>query len=188
MQQISNAVDGVLYQDENGRFADFHSLRHTTGSMLAASGVNPKVAQSLMRHSTVELTLGRYSHIYKGQETDAIASLPDLTAPSQQRLEARATGTDDLPVLTIDTAQKSLAKSLAKTCEKTTISANVDEQIAENQNYSKTAFPSEKPHFPSENKTGQDGNRTRTPLRAGDFKSPASANSATRPTLSDKHL
>lgn len=88
------AAAGIEYVDAAGKFCDFHSLRHTTGSMLAAAGVNPKVAQALMRHSTIELTLGRYSHIYKGQETDAIASLPDLAAPSQQAQEARATGTD----------------------------------------------------------------------------------------------
>lgn len=29
---------------------DFHALRHTFGSLLAASGVHPKTAQKLMRH------------------------------------------------------------------------------------------------------------------------------------------
>ncbi len=32
----------VLFDAE--RYADFHCLRHTTGSLLAASGVHPKVA------------------------------------------------------------------------------------------------------------------------------------------------
>jgi len=37
---------------DNGRGKiGFHSLRHTTASLLAASGAHPKVAQSIMRHS-----------------------------------------------------------------------------------------------------------------------------------------
>jgi len=142
---------GIEYQDAAGRFADFHSLRHTTGSLLAASGVHPKVAQSIMRHSTIELTLGRYSHIYKGQETDAIAALPDLTQPSQQRQEARGTGTDDFIVKTDE-------KKLPKICPK---SANQGENIRtipnNSQNkeavgsYSKTAILSEKSGFLGKN-------------------------------------
>lgn len=58
----------------------FHSLRHSFGSMLAASGVHPKTAQQLMRHSDINLTLSRYTHVFRGQETDAINALPDLDA------------------------------------------------------------------------------------------------------------
>jgi len=75
---------------------DFHSLRHTTGSLLAASGVHPKVAQSIMRHSDINLTMSRYTHIFRGQESEAVAKLPDLSLPSKQ--SQKATGTDDLKV------------------------------------------------------------------------------------------
>lgn len=47
----------LCYVDAAGSVVDFHALRHTTGSMLAASGVHPKVAQSLMRHSSIDLTM-----------------------------------------------------------------------------------------------------------------------------------
>jgi len=83
---------GIPYVDESGRYADFHSLRHTTGSLLAASGVHPKVAQSIMRHSDINLTMSRYTHTLTGQEAQAIESLPDFSAPSKQA--QRATGTD----------------------------------------------------------------------------------------------
>lgn len=33
---------GIDYEDASGRVIDFHALRHTTGSLLAASGVHPK--------------------------------------------------------------------------------------------------------------------------------------------------
>ena len=69
----------IAYLDESGRYADFHCLRHTTGSLLAAAGVHPKVAQAIMRHSKVDLTLNRYSHVYAGQTSEAIKNLPDLS-------------------------------------------------------------------------------------------------------------
>ncbi|HQL76018.1 MAG TPA: tyrosine-type recombinase/integrase, partial [Phycisphaerae bacterium] len=73
-----------------------HSSRHTTGSRLAAAGVHPKVAQAVMRHSDINLTMSRYTHVFRGQETDAVAALPDLgVAPAKQ--SARATGTDGKP-------------------------------------------------------------------------------------------
>jgi hypothetical protein len=85
---------GIPYVDKAGQYADFHSLRRTTGSLLAASGVHPKVAQSIMRHSDINLTMSRYSHVLRGQESEAIAGLPDLSLPSRQSQQAKATGTD----------------------------------------------------------------------------------------------
>ena len=75
------AAAGIDYRDDAGRVADFHSLRHTAGTLLAATGVHPKVAQSLMRHSDINLTMSRYNHVLIGQESDAVAGLPDLAAP-----------------------------------------------------------------------------------------------------------
>jgi len=52
---------------DNGRGKlDFHSLRHTTGSLFAASGVHPKTTQNLLRHSTIDLTMNIYTHSVKG--------------------------------------------------------------------------------------------------------------------------
>ncbi len=94
--QDRKARDGtrfLCYADDAGRVADFHALRHTAGSLLAASGAHPKVAQAIMRHSDVNLTLSRYSHVYAGQEADAVSALPDLNM--QARQSVRATGTDN---------------------------------------------------------------------------------------------
>lgn len=57
---------------------DFHALRHSFGSMLAAAGVHPKTAQTLMRHSTITLTLDRYSHSFREAETAAVNALPSF--------------------------------------------------------------------------------------------------------------
>ena len=86
---------GIGYCDNAGRVADFHAMRHTFISNLARSGVHPKVAQSLARHSTITLTMDRYSHTLIGEQADALKGLPDLTAPIAD--EMRKTGTDDRP-------------------------------------------------------------------------------------------
>jgi integrase len=87
---------GLAYRDEDGLVADFHALRHTFISNLARGGVHPKVAQSLARHSTITLTMDRYSHTLVGEQAEALGVLPDLSRPAAQ--EAGATGTDNLPV------------------------------------------------------------------------------------------
>ena len=85
-------TDFLKYIDTAGRYADFHGLRHTTGSLLAAAQVHPKVAQSIMRHSDINLALSRYSHIYAGQEADAVAKLPGFAKPDSKSQRREATG------------------------------------------------------------------------------------------------
>jgi len=70
-------------------------LRHTTASLLAASGVHPKTAQEIMRHSDINLTLSHYTHVLRGQEAEAVSNLPDLGAPSAESQRAVRTGTDN---------------------------------------------------------------------------------------------
>ena len=87
------AIDGA------DRTADFHSLRHSTGTWLAASGARPKTIQSLLRHSTITLSMDRYAHPVLGDEAAAIEGLPDLDQRPVTE-PARATGTDDAPMTT----------------------------------------------------------------------------------------
>ena len=54
-------------KDESGRWVDFHALRHTFITGLVTGGVNPKVAQTLARHSVITLTMDRYTHLYAGE-------------------------------------------------------------------------------------------------------------------------
>lgn len=42
---------------------DFHALRHTYITHLVESGANVKLVQTLARHSTITLTLDRYTHV-----------------------------------------------------------------------------------------------------------------------------
>jgi len=54
----------LKYRNSDGQ-ADFHALRHTFMSRLGRSGASAKVMQKLARHSSVELTIGRYTHTNK---------------------------------------------------------------------------------------------------------------------------
>ena len=57
-----------------------------------------------MRHSDIDLTMSRYTHVFRGQESDAVAALPDLdAAPVKQ--SAKATGTDNATVQATQAAQ-----------------------------------------------------------------------------------
>ncbi len=75
-RQEREASDFLLYCDENGLYADFHANRHTFITNLANAGVHPKVAQSVARHSDVNLTMGIYSHVEIAKQSDAINALP----------------------------------------------------------------------------------------------------------------
>ena len=65
---------GIPYKVD-GKFADFHCLWHSTASLLIQTGANPKVIQSLMRHSDLNLTMSKYTHIYAGQQRETIENL-----------------------------------------------------------------------------------------------------------------
>lgn len=69
---------------------DFHALRHAYISHLARSGINPKIVQKLARHSTITLTLDRYTHIEDTDVTDALEG--------KSRYNERAGGGSDSPV------------------------------------------------------------------------------------------
>ena len=68
--------DYLQYQDESGLYADFHANRHTFISNLAKSGVSPKVAQTMARHSDINLTMNVYSHVNMEEQAAAIRELP----------------------------------------------------------------------------------------------------------------
>ena len=84
----------IAYLDDRGRRADFHSLRHSYGSLLAKSGVAPRVAMALMRHTDMRLTMNVYTDPHIFDLAGAVEKLPTLPAGPSQPQTARATGTD----------------------------------------------------------------------------------------------
>ena len=87
--------DFLRYRDSDGLQADFHSLRHTFLSRLGRAGVSAKVMQRLARHSTVELTIGRYTHAGLHDLAGAVDLLPELT-PTPAVAPLHATGTENV--------------------------------------------------------------------------------------------
>ncbi len=88
---------GIAYEDASGRFFDFHSLRHQFLTALARSGAHPKQTQALARHSTIELTMDRYTHLGLMDAKGALENLPPLPGKGHAEEEAKATGTEGKP-------------------------------------------------------------------------------------------
>ena len=88
----------LKYYDDQGRVVDFHSLRKTFITNLTKSGVAPKTAQLLARHSDINLTMNTYTSLGVLDQAAAVEALPPVpteeikTEPAQV---LRATGTDD---------------------------------------------------------------------------------------------
>ncbi len=64
---------------------------------MVKSGVNPKTAQSLARHSTIDLTMNVYTSLTVHDQASALASLPavpDFETPVSTAGALRATGTE----------------------------------------------------------------------------------------------
>jgi integrase len=81
MIRVDLAAVGIPYQDDDGRYFDFHAMRGQFISFLAARGVHPKVAQTLARHSTITLTMDYYTHLDVLDVSGALEKLPP--APGQ---------------------------------------------------------------------------------------------------------
>lgn len=63
---------GIPHRDATGRVIDFHALRHSYITDLVRKGVNPKIVQTLARHSTITLTLDRYTTLDDSDAREAI--------------------------------------------------------------------------------------------------------------------
>ena len=86
---------GIPYRDAEGHVCDFHALRHSYITLLAKSGIHPKLAQELARHSDIRLTMNVYTHARLHDMAGAVDGLPALldAAPGQNE-RMKATGTD----------------------------------------------------------------------------------------------
>jgi integrase len=117
---------GVEIDPDRG-VVEFHSLRHSFGTMLAAAGVHPKTAQQLMRHSDINLTMSRYTHVLRGQERNAIENLPDLDKLPQSQRQIK-TGTDINLVDAISDVRSSPSTSPIKSAKHSKTMQNIAKQ------------------------------------------------------------
>ena len=73
--------DFLLATNYAGEIFDFHSLRHTCGAWLALAGEHPKVIQTVMRHSSIQLSMDTYGHLFPGQEAEAVKQFGNMFSP-----------------------------------------------------------------------------------------------------------
>jgi integrase len=55
-----------------------HDLRHTAATLLLQKGVHPKVVQEMLGHSSITVTLDRYSHVLPAMHREAARTMDSL--------------------------------------------------------------------------------------------------------------
>ncbi len=83
---------GIDAEDEDGRVADFHALRHTYVSRVVRSGATVKEAQTLARHADPTLTIGRYSHVHQDDLSRALDRVATAEKTSGESARVAAGG------------------------------------------------------------------------------------------------
>jgi integrase len=73
-----------LSDDKNPVRLRFHDLRHTHASLFLRHGVHPKIVAERLGHSSVQITLDRYSHVAAGLQEQAVLLLPAILFPEAE--------------------------------------------------------------------------------------------------------
>jgi len=87
-EMLADALEaaGIEVADKRGAVADFHALRHTYCTSLGLANVNPKVLQTLSRHSDMRLVMEVYNHaeeiLLAGELERAVSSCIPSCIPS----------------------------------------------------------------------------------------------------------
>lgn len=63
-----------------------HDLRHMHASLLLKAGVHPKVVTERLGHSSITITLDRYSHLFPTMQHEAAEKLDDLLKAADKSL------------------------------------------------------------------------------------------------------
>ena len=130
----------LAVHDADGAVVDFHSQRHTCGTLLGQTAAHPKTIQGLMRHSSIDLTMNRYCHRVVGLEAAALAELPDFGAPpeTEDGAEAvRATGTSDATAAGLcahPCAQEGKSRQIASNLDGRQVELSAHGHVGENAN------------------------------------------------------
>ena len=56
----------------------FHDLRHSYAAMLIAQGAHPRAIMERLGHSTIQVTLGTYGHLFPTLEASLTEALDDV--------------------------------------------------------------------------------------------------------------
>jgi integrase len=58
----------------------FHDLRHSAASILIARGVHPKAIEELLRHSSIQLTMDTYGHLFDEMQRETADKMDAVSA------------------------------------------------------------------------------------------------------------
>jgi integrase len=67
---------------EHAQTSGIHDLRHTCASLLAAAGATPEAVQIHLGHSSITVTMDRYTHLFPSDVEALIGRLEDIRARS----------------------------------------------------------------------------------------------------------
>src|SRR4051794_25681766 len=67
----------------------YHDLRHYYASLLIASGLDVKVVQRCLRHSSAKTTLDTYGHMFPDKEESARAAVTEVLAARADSLRTK---------------------------------------------------------------------------------------------------
>ena len=78
---------GIPLKDAMECHVDMHALRHTFATLLAQNQVHPKVAQALLRHTDIRMTMAIYTHVGRDEQAKALESLPALSGDAKKAVQ-----------------------------------------------------------------------------------------------------
>ena len=105
--------DFLAVTNHQGESLDFHCLRHTCGAWLALQGAHPNVIKTVMRHSTITLTMDTYGHLLPEQHADAVDELVSIMTA---KTPLAATGTADATAVGAAVGMRKERMDSAKEC------------------------------------------------------------------------
>jgi integrase len=73
-QGVQHRADRLWKEAKLNRLT-FHDCRHTYASLMIAAGCNAKALSTFMGHSSIQITMDRYSHLMPGSEEEAAGLL-----------------------------------------------------------------------------------------------------------------
>ena len=111
MLKVDLTRAGIAYCDEAGRYADFHALRHSSGTFPKDAGIHPELIQTHMSHSTLTLTRDRYTHQHLADEAVAVDAMPEFIWPTRAQTQATTGTTGDADRLPLRLAAKPRKRS-----------------------------------------------------------------------------
>lgn len=88
----------IEYGNRTIGYADFHALRSTLSTMMAAAGMSQRARQAHMRHTDPRLTEVTYMDetlLPVADELSRLPAIPGANEPVPQSIPLRATGTED---------------------------------------------------------------------------------------------